>query len=376
MKKINIILLALLTIVIPNSVLASQTRAKDYLTKQLVTKGDGLYEDQYDRGRYIYRGINPNNYIEFNNELWRIISVEKDETIKIIKTTNIDNQVFDETNHRDKGSQGKGGTLCQNSTDGCNVWSSTANMIGSPNEFINGEYKGTVLLDSNLNIYLNNSYYSNLSVEAQKQIVSHKFSIGSATWEEGNVDEIIQKEQTNENKYIWNGKVGLMTFTDVLKADLNATTCTIIDPGLSYDPDRLSCGIDNFLNINNSYIITPKYNSDMQVQYIFSGETGEFNDRPSSQNPNKGIIVGIYPVVYLNRDLSITGSGTENDPFKIKNPVEETSSSQNNEPSEIVSVPSTSAYASILILTLGIICLVTSILVTRITLKKNIKNQK
>ena len=129
-------------------------------------------------------------------------------------------------------------------------------------------------------------------------------------------------------------------------------------------------------DINNSYIITPKYNSDMQVQYIFSGETGEFNDRPSNQNPNKGIIVGIYPVVYLNRDLSITGSGTENDPFKIKNPVEETSSSQNNEPSEIVSVPSTSAYASILILTLGIICLVTSILVTRITLKKNIKNQK
>ena len=50
-----------------------------------VTEGDGLYEDEYEEGRYVYRGSNPNNYIMFNNELWRIISKETDGTYKILR---------------------------------------------------------------------------------------------------------------------------------------------------------------------------------------------------------------------------------------------------------------------------------------------------
>lgn len=43
--------------------------------------GDGLYKDVYESGRYIYKGVNPNNYITFNGEEagWRIISLESDE---------------------------------------------------------------------------------------------------------------------------------------------------------------------------------------------------------------------------------------------------------------------------------------------------------
>ena len=48
------------------------------ITDNVVTSGDGLYEDEYEEGRYVYRGANPNNYIEFNNELWRIIAKETD----------------------------------------------------------------------------------------------------------------------------------------------------------------------------------------------------------------------------------------------------------------------------------------------------------
>ena len=50
-----------------------------------VTYGDGLYEDENESGRYVYRGSNPNNYIMFNNELWRIISKETDGTYKILR---------------------------------------------------------------------------------------------------------------------------------------------------------------------------------------------------------------------------------------------------------------------------------------------------
>ena len=54
--------------------------------------GDGLYADEYEPGRYVYKGANPNNYITFNNEPWRIISVESDGTLKLIKKGSIGNK--------------------------------------------------------------------------------------------------------------------------------------------------------------------------------------------------------------------------------------------------------------------------------------------
>ena len=57
----------------------------------------GLEKDPYEC-RYFFKGANPNNYITFNNETWRIISAECDGTIKIIKETSASNQVWDATN--------------------------------------------------------------------------------------------------------------------------------------------------------------------------------------------------------------------------------------------------------------------------------------
>ena len=42
----------------------------------IVSGGYGLYADEYESGRYIYRGQDPDNYIMFNDELWRIIAKE------------------------------------------------------------------------------------------------------------------------------------------------------------------------------------------------------------------------------------------------------------------------------------------------------------
>ena len=33
----------------------------------IVTSGDGLYEDEYEDGRYFYKGKNVKNYVTFNN---------------------------------------------------------------------------------------------------------------------------------------------------------------------------------------------------------------------------------------------------------------------------------------------------------------------
>lgn len=55
---------------------------KEKLLENLTTVGEGLYEDKYEEGRYVYKGENPNNYLKFNDELWRIVSLEKGGTIK------------------------------------------------------------------------------------------------------------------------------------------------------------------------------------------------------------------------------------------------------------------------------------------------------
>ena len=54
-------------------------------TVSVADSGDGLYSDDTRAGRYVYRGSNPDNYIEFNGELWRIISKETNGTYKILR---------------------------------------------------------------------------------------------------------------------------------------------------------------------------------------------------------------------------------------------------------------------------------------------------
>ena len=71
--------------------------------------------------------------------------------------------------------------------------------------------------------------------------------------------------------------------------------------------------------------------------------------------------LGKCTTVYIN-------SVKQNEPGASCNPVVD----NENEPSQVVNVPATSAYASIIIITLGILCVVVSVIVTRrVTKKKN-----
>ena len=85
---------------------------------EIVESGDGLYKDTYEDGRLIYRGQNPNNYITFNDELWRIISKETDGTYKIIRNDVLEMRAFDEEDHRST----ENNSYCDDSSNGCGVY--------------------------------------------------------------------------------------------------------------------------------------------------------------------------------------------------------------------------------------------------------------
>lgn len=111
----------------------------DDLKALAVTEGDGLYKDEYEEGRHIYKGADPSNYITFNNELWRILSIENDGTVKIVRDDLLESMVWDSTSS--------------------NNWARPAD----------------------LNTYLNETYLNTL-LENDK-IVSHNFGIGSVNYQ-------------------------------------------------------------------------------------------------------------------------------------------------------------------------------------------------
>ena len=281
-------------------------------TVSVVDSGDGLYTDDTRAGRYVYRGSNPDNYIEFNDELWRIVAKETDGTYKIVRNEVLPEQMpFDERGYRDSGSNGAGGTYCANNSYGCNAWAATANLVGSPAEFTNTTQTGTVLLDSSLNTYLNGEYYNSLSSEAQGVIVSHDWGVGAvftaASREDGDIypSEFVAEE----NAYIWNGKVALLSSSDAHLATGNQSLCGT-DNG--YYDNMETCSVLNYLIPDSGYywLVSPGYYLSNSVCGV--GSDGDITDGYHARNS-----YGVRPAVFLSSSLSLSGSGTQSDPYRI-----------------------------------------------------------
>ena len=270
------------------------------ITINTVTEGDGLYKDEYENGKCVYKGSNPDNYIEFNNELWRIISKEADGTYKILR-----NEVLPETRAFDSVGARTTGYCSQGSAPryGCNAWSSTANMVGSPSEFTNGNYSGSVDADSEMLTYLNGEYLDSITVNKDK-IVNHDFSIGGVTY--GNND--LQGQITNENRYKWNGNIGLISVSDYIKANSYQELCGTVKKNNSYYP---TCKNTNWMYISGTYLWTLSPNAD-DSDYVFhvvnAGDVGSSRARYS---------YSVRPAVYLTSSLSFSGSGSQSDPYRI-----------------------------------------------------------
>ena len=262
-----------------------------------VTEGDGLYEDEYEEGRYIYRGQDPDNYIMFNNELWRIISKEADGTYKILRNETLpENMTFDSRGARTTG-------YCSYSYDGCNAWSSTANMVGSPSEFTNGNYSGSVDADSEMLTYLNGEYLDSITVNKDK-IVNHDFSIGGVTY--GNND--LQSQITSENSYKWNGNIGLISVSDYLRANSDMETCGTHSTNNSANT---TCRHTNWMYISGTFWWTLSPGADSARHEFYVNFDGYLN------NNDARISIGVRPAVFLSSSLSFSGSGSQSDPYRI-----------------------------------------------------------
>ena len=287
------------------------TNGSKLCTNYTVTSGDGLYSDDIESGRCVYKGANPNNYITLGSDMYRIIAVESDGTLKVIKNGSIGDIAFDTSNAR----YSTVSTDYCNSTYGCKVWGSKTTMLDSsgnnvttmPREVGGTEYN-LPDTEATLNTYLNNDWYNSLSSIVQSKIVTHMFNVGVTKDKETNLSNTITQEQT----YKWKGKVGLMTVSDYVKASTNSA-CTSVYAYNSISSCYNNSATHNWIfagPANKTYLWTSSPYSDSFADFVFrvygDGSIAGYIALRSS---------GVAPVLYLSSDITLSGEGTSSNPY-------------------------------------------------------------
>lgn len=364
-KRITFVVIILIIF----AVMTVEALSVEQLNQNIVDTGIGLYQDEYENDRYIFRGYNPHNFIMFNNDLWRIVSLESDGSLKITRYRYLEERrPYDDKNNRTTG-------YCSLAINGCNAWSSISDYSFSGKS-------GVVEEDSSLNTYLNNDYYNSLSEEAKNLIINHDFSIGGVSY-----NDDIQNIINSEKKYKWNGKIGLLTVSEYRIADGD-----ICDERYN---DRCE---SNYLNFpffpygegyhGYYWLITPLYDS----KYYLSNETvavvtteyprylsstfasdyneGNVNYSDMDYPNNSG---AIRPVVYLTKDINIVkGVGTEEDPYIIEKVIGEEignedvnipTEDEDNTITEVIDVPNTSSKVPSIILEISSLLMIIGVII-------------
>ena len=237
---------------------------------------------------YRYIGTNPNNYVEFNDELWRIIGVfdvddgtgKIEKRLKIVRNDSIGNYVWDSSNN--------------------NEWS-TATL----NTILNTE-----------------SYYTSLTTTAKEMIGDAKWYLGgSSTYNDVTTPMFYTKERGTTvysgRSTNWTGKVGLIYPSDYGFATSGGSTT-----------NRTSCLGKEIYNWdsssysdckNNDWLFNSNYSWTL-TSYSARSESGLII-RPTAYigyyliySPD----VGVRPTVYLKSSVAFSdGDGSSSSPYII-----------------------------------------------------------
>ena len=265
------------------------------------TQGDGKVVNE---NGYRYEGKNPNNYIWFNNELWRIIGVFDSAShgqsgknlVKIIRNDSIKGLVWD---NKDAYGENDWSTAILmnllngaylNSQDGtdsgyCYGFSTTvSNNCDYTNTGISATYRNMI---ANVKWYLGG--YSSANVTAT---AFYGYERGSTVY--------------SGRPTSWNGKIGLMYVSDYGYSVL-ASSCARTTNLSSYS--NSTCAGESWLNRGLGWTITPISSRSDTAFLLYNGSV--FPNAAFSGFP-------VRPVLYLDSSVYvIDGSGTENGPYII-----------------------------------------------------------
>ena len=248
---------------------------------------------------YRYYGASPNNYVDFNGELWRIISVSKvfssesdttgETRVRIIKDTSIGYHAWN--------------------GEGTNNWAAATLMCQLNTMY----YNDTLPACTGKSL---TSLNTSLNTEAQNLIDNALWYLGGGNSTDLYADDYYTMERGTttygSNQTRWTGKIGIMYPSDyAYAADLSLCKLT----GYNYESEGSNCATTDWL-FNSGYQWLISHNSS------FSPRTWSV-DRTGYVDNGAGNYVGnfwmIRPVGVLKPDVTIVeGEGTNANPYKIE----------------------------------------------------------
>ena len=244
---------------------------------------------------YRYRGGDStvNNYVTFNNEVWRIIGIIPTETIN----GNVENRI----------------KIIRDESIGNMYWNTTKDTTTSSwNNWVTGT----------LNTYLNNDYYNTLSSDAQNMIGTAKYYLGGYNDSNITSDVMWQYERKNDaNRTGYYYGTNPIMQNDVSKkiaimyaSDYGYAASKECSKGLSYYYEDSNCiTSNNWLDKSQDEWLLPQYSGN---------SSGAFFVRSSGDVTYGGVVNGgeyaVRPVLYLSSNVKISGGeGTSQKPYQL-----------------------------------------------------------
>lgn len=248
--------------------IANPPAAIDTIKDLVSTNTNELYTDDHNNIRYY--GKSPNNYVSFNNELWRIIGVI-DGKIKIIRNSSIGDYKW--------------------ASNGKNNWN-----------------------NSDLKSYLNGEYYNSIESTSRNMISTNEtFYLGGST-------------SSNYKTLTASGYYDAERSGTVYSGNPTTTTQSI---GLMYPSDYgyaagsscLSTALYNYdSSCKNSDYLFSGVSEWLQAPSASHSSLAAFLDGTGYVNSNDSVTysTAVRPVLYLKSDVKITGGdGSQNNAFKL-----------------------------------------------------------
>ena len=303
-------------------------KAVEYISNLLEYDGEGLKKDNTPDQNIRYYGANPNNYVSFNNELWRIIGVFGN-NVKLIRNEKLGELSWDSSESS------------VNDGYGINQWGESKDTSGNI-------YEG-----ADLKVYLNAMYYGGTSVtcyngKSKKEVTcptgtieeTSKSLIDYHTWNTGapnfnnlynsttkslDTVEFYKAERGTKNGKIctsgtycndtvtrtteWTGYIALPYVTDWAYASSEDDCNTKMDKSSTY-----KCKNNNWMQRSTiAWYLSPNARgSDAGFAWYVSGDG-------YASYGYATYTYAVVPSIYLKSNVLIeSGAGTSSNPYILK----------------------------------------------------------
>ena len=277
----------------------------DYIT-QLDKASNGLEEDKTTDNNLRYVGANPNNYLKFNNEIWRIVGVfnvynvetkKYENLVKIVRNDSLGNYSWDSSEQ------------AVNYGSGVNEWSQANLMTELNTDYIDtSKTSGTTTWYNGQNNAKNGTYeYSkNIKSSSIDKIANIRWNLGGYRTPSASALNMYNAERgtlhiSNPSDGItrtntWDGKIALIYPSDYGYASTD-TTCRS-------NLNLSNCKNENWLFTNSWYwTLSPSAGNSTYVFYVYGdGAVHSFSASNSGS---------VFPAVFLKSDVVIAGGTGE-----------------------------------------------------------------